>query len=70
MRYAVETTETAQVRMMLDDVIARSLSAIPAHVTTGVVAGNIHDRFHRVVLFFDDIGRKALIEQLIKTSTP
>ena len=64
MRYAVETTENAQVRMMLDDVIARSLSAIPAHVTTGVVTGNIHDRFQRVVLFFDDIGRKALIEQI------
>jgi hypothetical protein len=64
MRYAVETTETAQVRMMLDDVIARSLSAIPAHVTTGVIAGNISDRFQRVVLFFDDIGRKALIEQI------
>jgi hypothetical protein len=64
MRYAVESANDAQVRMKLDGMIARSLSAIPAHVTTGVVTGNIHDRFERVVLFFDDIGRKALIEQI------
>ena len=50
--------------MTLDDIIARSLSAIPSHVTKGVDTGNIHDRFERVVLFFDDIGRKALIEQI------
>jgi hypothetical protein len=64
MRYAVESSENAQVRMMIDDIITRSLSAIPAHVTTGVVSGNIHDRFQRVVLYFDDIGRQALIEQI------
>ena len=52
LRYAVETTEMSQVRMTLDDVIVRSLSAIPEHVTTGVVTGNIHDRFERVAVSY------------------
>jgi len=64
MRYAVESPQDAQLRMKLDGLIVDSLSAIPSHITTGVLAGNIHDRFERVVLFFDDIGRKALIAEI------
>jgi hypothetical protein len=61
MRYAVESIHDAQVRMMLDGLIEDSLSAIPPHITSRVKPGNIHDRFECVVLFFDDIGRKALL---------
>ena len=64
MRYAVESTQNAQLRMMLDGLIEDSLCAIPSHITSCVQAGNIHDRFERVVLFFDDIGRKALLAEI------
>jgi hypothetical protein len=64
MRYAVESPQDAQLRMKLDALIVDSLIAIPPHITTGVLPGNIHDRFKRVVLFFDDVGRKALIAEI------
>jgi hypothetical protein len=64
MRYAIEKPEQTEVRMQIDGMLARSLSAIPAHVTTGVSPGNIHERYKRVVLFFDDISRKGLIEKI------
>jgi len=64
MRYAVEEPEQAQVRMHIDGLLTRSLSAIPTHVTTGVEPGNIHERYKRVVVFYDDITRKVLIEQI------
>ena len=64
LRYAVETSEHAQVRMRIDAMLTRSLTDIPAHITTGVEPGNIYERYKRVVVYFDDITRKVLMEDI------
>ena len=63
-RYAVEAPEDARMRMKIDNSLISSLRLIPSHVTSGVVPGNVFDRFERVVRFYDDVGRKALMERV------
>jgi hypothetical protein len=63
-RYAVESAEDARMRMKIDNSLITSLKHIPSHVTSGVVPGNVFDRFERVVRFYDDVGRKALMERV------
>jgi uncharacterized membrane protein YgcG len=64
MRYAIESSEDMKTRMKIDAILVTSLKAIPAHVTAGVVTGNVYDRFQRVVMFFDDVTRGTIIEQV------
>ena len=64
MRYALESSGDAQLRMKLDGMIMKSTQAVPAHITSGVVPGDIHSRMGRIVTHYDDIGRKALVEQV------
>jgi hypothetical protein len=51
----------------LDTDIVASLKGIPNHVTAGVVSGNVYDRFERVIVFFDDVSRETIVEQVDKS---
>jgi hypothetical protein len=64
MRYAIESTDDMRTRMRIDAAIVSSLKLIPSHVTAGVVPGNVSDRFERVVVFFDDVTRETIVEQV------
>jgi hypothetical protein len=61
MRYAIETPEFSQKRMKIDRMIVTSLSAIPAHVCTDVVSGNVCLRHKSVVLFYDDVTHNTQV---------
>jgi uncharacterized membrane protein YgcG len=60
-RYAIETAEFARLRMTLDAMIVASIKAIPAHVCTDVLSGNVYARHKCVVLFFDDVSKNTQV---------
>ena len=64
MRYAIESSDDMKMRMKIDAILVTSLSAVPGHVTAGVVTGDVAGRYERVVKFFDDITRVTVVEQV------
>jgi hypothetical protein len=69
-RYAVERREVTKVRMLIDTSLAQSISAIPAHITVGVMPGDIYRRYKRVCTHYDNIStqvRKAAVDNKVNT---
>ena len=64
LRYEVESPDMKKVRMRLDSAITHSLALIPSHITTGVEPGNIYERYRRVVLYYDDVSRRVVMEAI------
>jgi hypothetical protein len=71
-RYAVEKRSVTKIRMRIDDALSQSARAIPAHITVGVMPGDIYLRYHRVRTHYDNLStqvRKAEVDKKISTLT-
>ena len=69
-RYAVEKRSVTKVRMIIDVALTQSISAIPAHITVGVMPGDIFLRYQRVCTHYDNLSaqvRKAEADKKVNT---
>lgn len=71
-RYAVEKSSVTRVRMLIDSALCQSINAIPAHITVGVMPGDIYRRYKRVSTHFNNLStqtRKAEVDKKVNTLT-